>query len=203
MNHQMKNLQELSDQKLIKNYIAGDSKSFEVLIERYRNRLFSYIYYTINNRHQAEDIFQETCIKAITSMLDGRYSESGRFLPWLTRIAHNLIIDYFRHEKLLKFFSTDSFSAPIFNSSQYTEHTIEDDLIRNQIYADVRNLINYLPDEQKEIILLRYYGNLSFKEIAELTHVKINTALGRMRYALINLRRLIEEKGIQVTMSGK
>ena len=199
----MVNLQGLSDQELVKQYIAGDSRSFEELIERYRNRLFSYIYYTVKNRHQAEDIFQETCMKAITSMLDRRYSESGRFLPWITRIAHNLIIDHFRQEKLLKVYSTDSFNAPVLHSSYYSEQTIEDDLVRDQIYADVRNLIDYLPDEQKEVILLRHYGDLSFKEIAEHTHVSINTALGRMRYALINLRRLIKEKGIQVTMSGK
>ena len=199
----MMKLQELSDQELVKQYVAGDSKSFEVLIERYRNRLFSYIFYIVKNRHQAEDIFQETCIKAITSMLDGRYSESGRFLPWVTRIAHNLIIDYFRQEKLLKVYSTDSFTAPILNSPRYSEQTIEDELVRDQIYADVRNLIDYLPEEQKEVILLRHYGDLSFKEIAEYTNVSINTALGRMRYALINLRRLIKEKGIQITVSGK
>jgi RNA polymerase sigma-70 factor (ECF subfamily) len=199
----MMNLQTLSDQELVKQYVAGDSKSFEVLIERHRNRLFSYIYYTVKDRHQAEDIFQETCIKAITSILDGRYSESGRFLPWVTRIAHNLIIDHFRQEKLLKVHSTDNFTVPILNSPRYSEHTIEDEMVRDQIYADVRNLIDYLPDEQKEVILLRHYGDLSFKEIAEYTHVSINTALGRMRYALINLRRLIKENGMQMSMSGK
>ena len=196
-------LEELSDQELVKQYVAGDSKSFEVLIERHRNRLFSYIFYTVKNRHHAEDIFQETCMRAINCMLEGRYSESGRFLPWMTRIAHNLIVDHFRQEKLLKVYSTDNFSAPILNSQRYSERTIEDDLIRDQIYADVRKLIDYLPEEQKEVILLRHYGDLSFKEIAEYTHVSINTALGRMRYALINLRRLIKEKGIQVTVSGK
>ena len=199
----MMNLQTLSDQELVKQYVAGDSKSFEVLIERHRNRLFSYIYYTVKDRHQAEDIFQETCIKAITSILDGRYSESGRFLPWVTRIAHNLIIDHFRQEKLLKVHSTDNFTVPILNSPRYSEHTIEDEMVRDQIYADVRNLIDYLPDEQKEVILLRHYGDLSLKEIAEYTHVSINTALGRMRYALINLRRLIKENGMQMSMSGK
>ena len=199
----MMNLQGLSDQELVKQYIAGDSKSFEALIERHRNRLFSYIFYTVKDRHHAEDIFQETCIKAITSILDGRYSESGRFLPWVTRIAHNLIIDHFRQEKLLKVHSTDNFTVPILNSPRYSECTIEDDLVRDQIHADVRNLIDYLPDEQKEVILLRHYGELSFKEIAEYTHVSINTALGRMRYALINLRRLIKENGMQMTMSGK
>jgi len=199
----MMNLQGLSDQTLVEQYIAGDSKSFELLIERHRSRLFSYIFYMVKNRHKAEDIFQETCFKAITSMRDGKYSESGRFLPWVTRIAHNLIVDLFRQEKQLNVCSADSFSAPLLNSSHYSEKTIEDDLIQDQIYADVRNLIDYLPDEQKEVILLRHYGDLSFKEISEYTGVSINTALGRMRYALINLRRLIKENGIQITVSGK
>jgi RNA polymerase sigma-70 factor (ECF subfamily) len=196
----MMNLQGLSDQTLVEQFIAGDSKSFEVLIERHRNRLFSYIYYMVKNRHKAEDVFQETCFKAITSMREGRYSESGRFLPWVTRIAHNLIVDLFRQEKQLNICSTESFSAPILNSAQYSEKTIEDDMVQNQIYADVRNLIDYLPDEQKEVILLRHYGDLSFKEIDEYTNVSINTALGRMRYALINLRKLIKENDIQVTV---
>ena len=199
----MMNLKELPDHLLVKQYTAGDSKSFEVLIERYKNRLFSYIYYMVKNRHKAEDIFQETCFKAITSMLDGRYSESGRFLPWVTRIAHNLIVDHFRQEKQLNICSTDSFAVPLLNSAQYSDKTIEDDMVQNQIYEDVRNLIDYLPEEQKEVILLRHYGDLSFKEIAEYTGVSINTALGRMRYALINLRRLIKENGIQMTVSGK
>ena len=197
------NLHGLSDQMLVEQFVKGDSKSFEMLIERHRNRLFSYIFYTVKNRHLAEDIFQETCIKAITSMLDGRYSESGRFLPWITRIAHNLIIDHFRQEKQLNVCHTDNFAIPVLNSPQYSDHTIEDALVQDQIYADIRNLIEYLPDEQKEVILLRHYGDMSFKEIADYTHVSINTALGRMRYALMNLRRLIKENDIQITVSGK
>jgi RNA polymerase sigma-70 factor (ECF subfamily) len=196
-------LQELSDHELVRQYIAGDSKSFETLIERHKNRLFSYILYTVKNRHKAEDIFQETCIKAITTILNGRYSESGRFLPWVIRIAHNLIIDYFRQEKQLNVCSTDSFTVPILNSPRYSEETIEDAMVQNQIYTDVRNLIDFLPEEQKEVIMLRHYGDLSFKEIAEHTGVSINTALGRMRYALINMRKLIKENGIQVTASGR
>ena len=197
------NLQGLSDQTLVKQYIAGDSKSFEQLIERHKNRLFSYIYYMVKNRHKAEDIFQDTCFKAISSMLDGKYSESGRFLPWITRIAHNLIVDHFRQEKQLNVCSTDSFSVPLLNSFHYSDRTIEDEMVQNQIHEDVRNLINHLPDEQKEVILLRHYGDLSFKEIADYTGVSINTALGRMRYALINLHKLIKKNGIQITVSGK
>jgi len=197
------NLQGLSDQMLVEQFVAGDSKSFEQLIERHRNRLFSYIFYTVKNRHLAEDIFQEACIKAITSILDGRYSESGRFLPWITRIAHNLIIDHFRQEKQLNICLTDNFTVPALNSPQYSDHTIEDTMVQNQIYEDIRSLIDLLPDEQKEVILLRHYGDMSFKEIADYTHVSINTALGRMRYALMNLRRLIKENGIQITLSGR
>ncbi len=197
------NLQQLSDQELIKQFIAGDGKSFEVLIGRYKNKLFSYIFYTVKNHHLAEDIFQEACIKAITSLLDGRYAESGRFLPWITRIAHNLIIDMFRQEKHLNVCSTDNSTIPLLNSPRYSDDTIEDSLVQDQIYQDVRNLIDYLPDDQKEVILLRHYGDLSFKEIAEYTNVSINTALGRMRYALINLRRLISEHNLQLTPSGK
>ena len=199
----MMNLQGLPDQKLVANFVAGDSKSFEVLLERHKNRLFSYIFYTVKDRHKAEDIFQETCIKAITTMKAGRYSESGRFLPWVIRIAHNLIIDYYRQEKQFNLCSTDNLNIPILNSSRYSEQTIEDTMVQDQIYADVRSLINLLPEEQKEVILLRHYGDLSFKEIAEYTNVSINTALGRMRYALINLRRLIKEKGLQMTVYGK
>jgi len=194
----MINLQGLSDHALVEQFIAGDSKSFELLLERHRNRLFSYIYYTVKNRHLAEDIFQETCVKAITSILDGKYSESGRFLSWMMRIAHNMIVDHFRQEKQLNMSTTDNLDVPLLNSRRYSEHTIEDSLVQNQIYADIRNLIDYLPDEQKEVILLRHYGDMSFKEIADHTHVSINTALGRMRYALINLRRLIKENDIQV-----
>ena len=138
----MSNLQEIPDNKLVEQFIAGESKSFEVLIERHKNRLFSYIFYTVRDRHKAEDIFQETCIKAITTMLNGRYLESGRFLPWVTRIAHNLIIDHFRQEKQLNVCSTESFSVPILNSPRYSEDTIEDSLVQNQIYADIRNLVD-------------------------------------------------------------
>jgi RNA polymerase sigma-70 factor (ECF subfamily) len=195
--------QELSDQKLVQQFVAGDGKSFEILLERYQKRLFSYIFYSVKNRHVAEDIFQETCIKAITSLSEGRYADSGRFLPWLTRIAHNLIIDMFRQEKQLELRSTDNFNYPILNSIRYAENTVEENMVKDRIYEEVRELINLLPPEQKEVILLRHYGDLSFKEIADYTHVSINTALGRMRYALINLRRLIKEKNLQLTTSLK
>jgi RNA polymerase sigma-70 factor (ECF subfamily) len=199
----MMNLQELSDQALVQQFVAGDGKSFEILLERHKRRLFSYIFYSVKNKQVAEDIFQETCIKAITSLSEGRYAESGRFLSWLTRIAHNLIIDMFRQEKQLDVRSTDNFTIPILNSQRYAENTVEESIVQRQIYEEVRHLIDYLPEEQKEVILLRHYGDLSFKEIACQTNVSINTALGRMRYALINLRRLIKEKNLQLTLSYK
>ncbi|MDR1671926.1 MAG: sigma-70 family RNA polymerase sigma factor [Bacteroidales bacterium] len=193
-------LQELSDQILVQQFIAGNGKSFEVLLERHKKKLFSYIYYSVRNRHVAEDIFQETCFKAITSLTEGRYSESGRFLPWMTRIAHNLIIDMYRQEKQLDVCSTDNLTVPVLNSSKYSENTVETYIVQHQIYEDVRNLVDHLPQEQKEVILLRHYGDMSFKEIADHTGVSINTALGRMRYALINLRRLVKEKNVQLTL---
>ncbi|MDR3094844.1 MAG: sigma-70 family RNA polymerase sigma factor [Bacteroidales bacterium] len=199
----MIDLQEMSDQMLIQQFVAGNGKSFEILLERYQKKLFSYIFYSVKNKQAAEDIFQETCIKAITSLTEKRYSESGRFLPWVTRIAHNLIIDMYRQEKQLALSTTDNFNFPILNSTKYAENTVEENMVQRQIYDEVRQLINYLPNEQKEIILLRHYGDLSFKEIAEHTNVSINTALGRMRYALINLRRLIKEKNLQLTVSLK
>jgi RNA polymerase sigma-70 factor (ECF subfamily) len=196
----MMDLRKLSDPELIERFREGDSKSFEILLERYQKKLFAYIFFSVKKKETAEDIFQDTCVKAITSLAEGRYSESGRFLPWLTRIAHNLIIDMFRQEKQLDVSSTDNFNFPVLNSTRYAENTVEENMVQRQIYAEVRRLVDYLPPEQKEVILLRHYGEMSYKEIAAYTNVSINTALGRMRYGLINMRRLIKEKKLQLTM---
>lgn len=171
-------------------------------MQRHQARLFSYIFFMVKDRHKAEDLFQETCIKAITSIRNGGYSHDGRFIPWITRIAHNHIIDFFRMEKMLNCYSTDDFSLPALNTHRFSTKTIEENMVIDQIHADLRKLIDYLPDEQREIILMRHYGELSFKEIAEQTGVSINTALGRMRYALSNLRKIIKKNGIQITVSG-
>lgn len=180
------------DQTLVEEFVKGNATCFDILIRRYKDRIFSYIYYTLSDKSLAEDIFQDTCIKAIHSLLDVRYRDSGRFLSWITRIAHNLIIDHYRRSRQLDTTSADG-QTTLLNSVRYAEPTIEDQMVSSQIRKDVRKLIDRLPDEQREIILLRHYGDLTFKEIAELTHVSVNTALGRMRYALINLRKLVRE----------
>jgi len=153
----------------------------------------------VKNNQLAEDIFQETFIKVIKSLHAGKYQENGKFISWVVRIAHNLIIDHFRKEKQMKTFSSDDYENDVFNSMRFSERTIEETIIQDQIEADLRKMVECLPQEQKEVILLRHYLDLSFKEIAEQTNVSINTALGRMRYALINLRKLIEEKNLSLT----
>ena len=153
----------------------------------------------VKNSQLAEDIFQETFIKVIKSLHEGRYQDNGKFISWVVRIAHNLIIDYFRKEKQMKTFSCDEHEKLLNNSTRFSDITIEDSLIQDQITSDVRKMIDYLPEEQKEVIIMRHYLDLSFKEIAEQTNVSINTSLGRMRYALINLRKIMEEKNISLT----
>lgn len=153
----------------------------------------------VKNNQLAEDIFQETFIKVIKSLHAGKYQENGKFISWVVRIAHNLIIDHFRKEKQMKTFSNDDYENDLFNSTRFAERTIEETIIQEQIETDLRKMVEFLPQEQKEVIILRHYLDLSFKEIAEQTNVSINTALGRMRYALINLRKLIEEKNLSLT----
>jgi len=190
--------QENSDQKLIKEYLNGNTISIERLINRYKDKVYTYILLMVKNDHLAEDIFQETFIKVIKSLHRGKYQESGKFVSWVIRIAHNLIIDYFRKGKQTRMYANEDYEMDIFNSKKFSDKTIEDEIVNNQIESDVRKLIEFLPEEQKEVVLLRHYGGLSFKEIAEQTNVSINTALGRMRYALINLRKLIEDKNMNL-----
>ncbi len=190
--------QDNSDQQLIKEYLNGNPTSIERLINRYKDKIYTYILLMVKNEHLAEDIFQETFIKVIKSLHRGKYQESGKFVSWVIRIAHNLIIDYFRKGKQTRMYANEDYEMDIFNSKKFSDKTIEDEIVNNQIESDVRKLIEYLPEEQKEVVLLRHYGGLSFKEIAEQTNVSINTALGRMRYALINLRKLIEDKNMNL-----
>jgi len=189
-----------SDYELVKEFTKGDQSSIEQLINRYKSKVYTYIILIVKNQHLAEDIFQDTFIKVIKSLLDGKYKENGKFLSWIIRIAHNLIIDYYRKAKQLNTLSRDDFEMDIFNSRKFSGTTIEDHLISNQITKDIKNLIDELPADQKEVILLRHYCGLSFKEISEQTNVSINTALGRMRYALINLRKLIKEKKLSLAL---
>ncbi|QGY45517.1 sigma-70 family RNA polymerase sigma factor [Maribellus comscasis] len=189
----------LNDNELVQQFIQGDQNSLEILIRRHKNRVFSYILLIVKNQELAEDIFQETFIKVIRSLKRGKYIENGKFVSWVLRIAHNLIIDHFRKEKLKGTVSNDSTEVDIFNSQKFSEATIEDQLVNDQILFEVKELINELPDDQQQVIYMRHYMGLSFKEIAEQTDVSINTALGRMRYALINMRKLIEKKNLILT----
>jgi len=188
-----------TDQQLVRSFLRGNKSSIEILINRHKNKVFTYINLLVKNHHLAEDIFQDTFIKVVKSLHEGKYKDNGKFVSWVIRIAHNLIIDHFRKEKQLNTCSNDNFQVGIFNSRKLADENIEDLLIKNQILNDVRLLIEQLPDDQKQVILLRHYGGLSFKEIAEQTNVSINTALGRMRYALINIRKLMQEKNITLT----
>jgi RNA polymerase sigma factor (sigma-70 family) len=192
----VKTLSHLSDYELVQEFIKGNQTSLEVLINRHRKKIYTYIILVVKDKCLAEDIFQDTFIKVIKSLKDGRYRDNGKFLSWVIRIAHNLMIDHFRKEKQLNTISNDSYETDIFNSRKFAERTIEEELVQVQITKDIRRLLEELPDDQREVVMLRHYCGLSFKEIAEQTNVSINTALGRMRYALINLRKLIEEHNL-------
>lgn len=191
--------QNLSDNELIQSYVDGDFSSLEVLINRYKDKIFTYILVTVKNHHLAEDIFQDAFIKVVRSLKTGRYTDNGRFASWVMRIAHNLIIDHYRREKNMNTYSNDASEYDLFNSSKFSDENIEDVIINEQILNDVKGLVEQLPDNQKQVVMMRHYQDMSFKEIAEQTGVSINTALGRMRYALINLRKLINEKQLVLT----
>ncbi len=190
----------ISDYELITRFIKGEQSCFEQLIHRHKNKVFSYISLYIRDKALVEDIFQDTFLKVIQSVKAGRYSDNGKFLSWVMRIAHNLIIDHFRRLKQVNTISNDNYESDLFNSKSLAEDNVEDNMIKKQIHKDVRNIINNLPDDQREVIILRHYSGLSFKEIAEITDVSINTALGRMRYALINMRKIMEENKISLTV---
>ena len=196
----MRNICDQTDDRLVKMYVDGDCKAFDVLIERYKNRVYTYIFHQVRDEYISDDIFQETFVKAIITIKQGRYVENGKFLAWITRIAHNLIIDYFRQEKSENLQSCDDQEVNILNRRELSEDTIEDDMVLSQIHADVRNLVQALPESQREVLMMRYYKNMSFKEIADSTNVSVNTALGRMRYAILNMRRLAEENHVSLTM---
>ncbi len=190
--------QQIEDSVLVSNYISGDEKALEVLINRHNQRISSFIYSKVLDRDVTEDIFQDTFIKVIKTLKKGSYSEEGKFLPWVMRIAHNLIIDHFRKSKRMpKFEGSDDFN--IFSVIGDDKLNAEKQLIKDQITSDLQLLIEELPDDQKEVLVMRIYKDMSFKEISENTGVSINTALGRMRYALINLRKIIDKNNIVLT----
>ena len=188
----------ISDATLVSSYIEGDEFSLEILIKRHKQRVYSFIYSKVYDRDIAEDVFQDTFIKVIRTLKRGKYNEEGKFLPWVMRIAHNLVIDHFRkNNRMPKFDNTGEFS--IFSVLSDTSLNAEKALIKDQVETDVRRLIEELLDDQKEVLMMRMYQDMSFKEISERTGVSINTALGRMRYALINMRKVIEKHNIILT----
>lgn len=192
----MKTLNQLTDDELVKLYEKGNNQAFEILLLRYKSKVYTYIYLIVRSRELAEDIFQDTFIKAISTIQQGRYTETGKFLAWINRIAHNLIIDHFRRVKNENTFSADAVDYDIVNNAKLSEKSIEETLSNEQVLADVVHLIDLLPPSQQKVIRMRYFEDLSFKEIAERTDVSINTALGRMRYALLNMRRIAQEKDV-------
>ena len=191
----------ISDYELITRFIKGEQSCFEKLIHRHKNKVFAYISLYIRDQALADDIFQDTFLKVIQSVKSGRYADNGKFISWVMRIAHNLIIDHFRRIKQMNTISNDNYESDLFNSKSFAEDNVEDDMIKGQIRKDIRNMISHLPDDQREVVILRHYAGLSFKEIADITDVSINTALGRMRYALINMRRIMVEKKISLTLN--
>jgi len=190
-------LDNFSDQVLVQNFLNGDNKSFEVLLSRHKSRVFAFIMSKVKNRDITEDIFQDTFIKVINSLQKGKYNEEGKFLPWMMRISHNLVIDHFRKEsKMRKIRPTLEFD--IFDVIDDGSKNQEEIMIQTQVHSDLKILIEQLPSDQKEVLKMRYFEDLSFKEISDLTDSSINTALGRMRYALINLRKLAEKQHIDL-----
>tara|TARA_B100000809_G_scaffold266776_2_gene331461 strand:+ start:3040 stop:3624 length:585 start_codon:yes stop_codon:yes gene_type:complete len=188
----------VSDSVLVLNYINGDEKSLEKLILKHKQKIFGFIYSKVSDRHLAEDIFQDTFIKVIHTLKRGAYNEEGKFLPWVMRISHNLVIDHYRKSsRMPKFNRTDEFD--IFSVLSDSSKNIESVIIQKQLYDQITDLIQYLPIDQKEVLRMRIYNELSFKEISENTGVSINTVLGRMRYALINMRKLVAKKEIVLT----
>ncbi|MBL7727695.1 MAG: sigma-70 family RNA polymerase sigma factor [Dinghuibacter sp.] len=191
----MKTLTQLTDQDLIKRFAAGESDAIEELVNRYKDRIYTSIYYLVKDKYLAEDIFQDVFIKVIDTIKGDRYSEEGKFLPWVLRIAHNMCVDHFRKVKRTPTIKTSD-DRDIFDVLNFREESAEQKVVQRQSHDRVRKMLDMLPDEQKEVIILRHYADLSFKEIAELTRCSINTALGRMRYGLLNLRKIMVEKQI-------
>ena len=188
----------LPDAVLVKNYMSGDESALATLIQRHQSKIFGFIYSKVNDRDLSDDIFQDTFIKVIKTLKSQSYNEEGKFLPWVMRIAHNLVIDHFRKSKKMPLQrETDEYS--VFNFMTDNGLNIEGQMISDQVASDLTKLLDELPEDQKEVLVMRMYQDLSFKEIAELTGVSINTALGRMRYALLNLRKIIEKNQIILT----
>lgn len=190
-------LSNISDQELVKKYINGDNKSFEILLNRHKNRVFAFIMSKIKNKDLSEDIFQDTYVKVVNSLQKGKYNEEGKFLPWVMRIAHNLVIDHFRRQKKMQMVRSNN-DFDIFDVIKDNKINVDERLIKDQIFNDLNSLIDRLPKDQKEVLKMRYFEELSFKKIAENFDISINTALGRMRYALINIRALSKKHHVDL-----
>ncbi len=197
----MEVLLSMTDEELVVSYAEGNNCAFEILLSRHKQSLFSYILYRVRNRDLADDIFQDTFIKAILTIKQGRYTENGKFRAWITRIAHNLIVDCFRQERNENTVSNDEYEFDLFNNFRLCEDNIEVTMVKAQVFDDVRRLVEYLPDTQREVLNMRYYQELSFKEIADKTGVSINTTLGRMRYAILNMRKIADDNRMILSMS--
>lgn len=190
-----------TDESLVEMFANGNNQAFDILLERHKDRVYNYILLIVRNREMAEDIFQETFMRAIMTIKQGRYMENGKFSSWICRIAHNQIIDIYRRERNEKTISNEEYEEQdLFNDAKLCEENIEDKMVREQVLQDVNNLMLHLPDEQREVVYMRYYQDLSFKEIADITGVSINTALGRMRYAVMNMRRMAQEKDLSLAV---
>ena len=191
----------MTDEALVDLYAAGNNSAFDVLLNRYKKSIHAYIFYIVRNNDLTEDIFQDTFLKVIMTIKQGRYTDNGKFKAWITRIAHNLIIDNFRLERIENTISNDEVEVDLLNDMKLCESNIEDEMVQDQVYVDLKKLVNHLPDNQREVLEMRFYQDLSFKEIADLTGVSINTALGRMRYAIMNMRRMADENHIKLSFA--
>lgn len=192
----------LNDKELVLRYQNGDVASFQVLVDRYQNKVYSYIMMLVKDKQLADDIFQDTFLKIIRTIKAGAYKEEGKFIQFAMRISHNLIIDYFRKSKRLPMVDPTKEDYDMLDNTRITDPSIEEQIVTEQIYDDLRKMIEYLPDEQREVLNMRMYADMSFKEIADATNVSINTALGRMRYALINLRKMARKKNLSLTVNN-
>lgn len=195
-------LEILNDKELVESYRNGNVDSFELLVERHQNKVFSYILMLVKDRQLADDIFQDTFLKIIRTIKAGAYKEEGKFIQFAMRIAHNLVIDHFRKSNRLPMADSVNNEYSIIDNLKYTDRSIEDEMIEEQVYSDLRKMIDLLPDEQKEVLNMRMYADMSFKEIADATNVSINTALGRMRYALINLRKMAKDYNLTLALNN-
>jgi RNA polymerase sigma-70 factor (ECF subfamily) len=192
----------LSDKQLVDSYRNGNVASFELLVERHQNKVFSYILSLVRDRQLADDIFQDTFLKIIRTIKAGAYKEEGKFIQFAMRIAHNLIIDHFRKSKRLPMADAVNKEYDLIDNAKITDLSIEDKMVTEQVYDDIRKMIDFLPEEQREVLNMRMYADMSFKEIADATNVSINTALGRMRYAIINLRKMAKENNLTLTVNN-